>query len=209
MDLARGYGVRRDLPASSSCGEGKSSPRLSAQKNRTLRSCLLIITRGTTSIVAAVEAGIVVMVVVMITTISGHHDDPRAIPLIAISAILAVVMVMMVVVIELGKLDIFVRRRSRPGFMDRLQQRSSVRDRLQPVCEGIGPQDVGRGRTWNRRGFGAGECSERRYRSQKSSDLLFHTLSPRVTFAGCITRWWQTRPLRNGSRDSLAMMSDR
>ena len=42
----------------------------------------------------------------------------------------AFIAVMMVVLVVLGKLDIFVRRRSRPGFIDRLQQRSSVRDRL-------------------------------------------------------------------------------
>src|SRR6202521_5537058 len=75
VDLVDGHRVRRDLPASSSRGEGKSPQRLSTQKNRTLRSCLFVITRGTTSIVAAVEAVMMVMVMVVITTISGHHDD--------------------------------------------------------------------------------------------------------------------------------------
>src|ERR1700682_809601 len=116
-----------------------------------------------------------VMVVMVITTISGHHDDAGAIPLIAISAIEAVMMVMMMI-IELSKLDIFVRRRSRPGLIDCLQQRSGVRDRLEKGGEGIGPQDIGRGRTWNWHSLSSVECSERRHRSQQSSDLLFHIL---------------------------------
>ena len=118
-----------------------------------------------------------VMVVMVITTISGHHDDAGAIPLIAISAIEAVMMVMvMMMIVELSKLDIFVRRRSRPGLIDCLQQRSGVRDRLEKVGEGIGPQDIGRGRTWNWHSLSSVECSERRHRSQQSSDLLFHIL---------------------------------
>jgi hypothetical protein len=148
-----------------------------------------------------------VMVVVMITTISGHHDDAGAIPLIAISAIEAVMMVMVVMMVELNKLDIFVRRRSRPGFIDCLQERSGVRDRLEKVGEGIGPQDIGRGRTWNWRSFGGVECSERRHRSQESSDLFFHILlhsmSPGALPVVCSAapeKWF---------RDSLAMMSDR
>ena len=92
---------------------------------------------GTTSIVAAVEAVMMVMVVMMITTISGHHNDARAIPLIAISAIKAVVMMVMVVVVTviLRQLDIFIRRGNGLGFIDSLQQRRGIRDRLKQIGE--------------------------------------------------------------------------
>ena len=76
-----------------------------AQKNRTRRSCLIVID-CTTSI--AIEAVMVVVVmVVMVSAVSGRHDhDPGR-----ISRIEAVMVMMMVVVvmIELSKLDIFVR----------------------------------------------------------------------------------------------------
>ena len=94
---------------------------------------------GTTSIVAAVEAVMMVMVVMMITTISGHHNDARAIPLIAISAIKAVVMMVMVVTVILRQLDIFIRRGNGLGFIGSLQQRRGIRDRLEQVRERICP----------------------------------------------------------------------
>jgi len=59
-------------------------------------------------------------------------------------------------------------------LIDGLQQRSGVRDWLEKVGKGTGPQDVGR--CWHRRGFGSSECSERSDRSQKSSNLSFHIL---------------------------------
>ena len=88
------------------------------------------------SIVATVEAVVMVMMVVVmmiaVTTISGrHHDDAGLI----ISAILAVVMVVVVVMIELRQLDVLLRRWDRRGFIDRLQRRCGVRDRLQKLGE--------------------------------------------------------------------------
>ena len=80
---------------------------------------------------------VVVMMVIIITTISGYHDDARpisliAIPLIAISPIIAVVMMVMVI---LRQLDIFIGRRSGPGFIDGLQQRRGIRNRLKQIGE--------------------------------------------------------------------------
>ena len=88
------------------------------------------------SIVATVEAVVMVMMVVVmiaVTTISGrHHDDAGLI----ISAILAVVMVVvMMMMVELRQLDAVLRRWNRRGFIDRLQRRCGVRDRLQKLGE--------------------------------------------------------------------------
>jgi hypothetical protein len=153
-----------------------------------------------------------VVVMVMVAAVSGHDDDPGPITRVIVSAILAVVMmvVVMMVMIELGELHISVRRLDRCGFIDSLQQRSRVRDRLKKVGEGIRPQDVARGRTWRWRGLSGIQCPERRHRSQKPSDLLFHKTPPPVIFDGHITRQSATRLLRNGSaKIDLAMISDR
>jgi hypothetical protein len=107
------------------------------------------------------------VVMVMVATISRHHDDgPIPAP--------TTVMVMVMMVVILCELDIFIRRGDRPRFIDRLQQRRSIRNRLKQVRKGICPQNIGRGRTWNRRRLSSVECSERRHRAQKSSDLFFH-----------------------------------
>ena len=129
-----------------------------------------------TSIVAAVEAVVMVMVIMMMMAVSGHDDDPGPITIIIVSAILAVVMmvVVMMMMIELGELHISVRRLGRRRFIDSLQQRSRVRDRLQQVGEGIRPQNVAWGRTRRWRGLSGIQCPECRHRSQKPSDLLFH-----------------------------------
>jgi hypothetical protein len=117
------------------------------------------------------------MMIVIVTVSARHNDDAGRISIIIIiSAIKAVVMVMMVVVmiVELNRLDIFVRRLGRSGFIDRLQQRSRIPDRLKQVSEGIGPQDVGRRRTGNWRGLCGIKYPERRHGPQQSSDLFFH-----------------------------------
>jgi hypothetical protein len=115
------------------------------------------------------------VMVMMMMAVSGHDDDPGPITIIIVSAILAVVMMVVVVMmIELGELHISVRRLGRRRFIDSLQQRSRVRDRLQQVGEGIRPQNVARGRTRRWRGLSGIQCPERRHRSQKPSDLLFH-----------------------------------
>ena len=87
------------------------------------------------SIVATVEAVVMVMMVVVmiaVTTISGrHHDDAGLI----ISAILAVVMMVVMMMVELRQLDAVLRRWNRRGFIDRLQRRCGVWDRLQKLGE--------------------------------------------------------------------------
>ena len=80
------------------------------------------------------------VVMVMVTTISRHHDDGPT-PTI-------VVVVMVVILCEL---NIFIRRGDRPRFIDRLQQRRSIRNWIEKVRKGISPQNIYRGRTCNRR----------------------------------------------------------
>jgi hypothetical protein len=99
-------------------GEGLSTAAIESFHKQTgpLRSCLFI-TDGrdyARSIVAAVEAVMMMMMMmIVIVTVSGRHNDDagRISIIIIISAIKAVVMVMMVVVmiVELNRLDIFVR----------------------------------------------------------------------------------------------------
>src|SRR5258708_19189207 len=162
-----------------------------------------------TSIVAAIEA---VMMVMMVMTVSARHDDDAGrliIPIIsAICVVVVMMMVVVVVMVELGKLNVFVRRRGRRGFIDRLQQRSRVRDRLEKVGEGIRPQNVGWSRTRGRRGLRGIECPERRHRSQKSSDLLVHFLSSNSMLQCAFCPYSATRPSKDGSCDNLGMMSD-
>ena len=68
-----------------------------------------------------------VMVVVMMVVPMARHDDDGPIP----APTVMMVMVMMVVI--LSKLDIFIGRGDRPGFIDHLQQRRSIRDRFQQL----------------------------------------------------------------------------
>jgi hypothetical protein len=151
------------------------------------------------------------VVVVMMMTVSARHDDDAG---RVISAISGVVVVMMVVVItadaddDLGQLDVRVRGLGRSGFIDGLQQRGCVRDRFEQVGEGIRPHYVGRGRTWRRRGLGAAECPERRHRSQKSRDLLFHKSSSSSGFLRAHRPALGNAALKKWFRDDLAMMSD-
>jgi hypothetical protein len=49
------------------------------------------------------------------------------------------VMVVMMVVVILRKLDIFVRGRNGRGFIDSLEQRRGIRDRLKQVRERVCP----------------------------------------------------------------------
>ena len=109
------------------------------------------------------------MVVVMMVPARRYHDpgnDPA----------IGVVMVVVMMVMKLHHLDIAIRRRSRRRLIDGLQHGRSIRDRFQKVGERTGPQHVGRRRT-DRRGLGGIERPERRHRSQKSGDPLFHGFS--------------------------------
>jgi hypothetical protein len=104
---------------------------------------------------------VVVMMMIPITTVSARHYDNAA---FIISAILAVVMVMVVMMIELGHLDVMLRRWNRGGFIDRLQQRRGVRNRLKQIGKRIRPQSLGGSRY--RRCLGGTNGSERRHGSQ-------------------------------------------
>ena len=74
-----------------------------AQKNRTRRSCLIVIDCTTSIAVEAVM--MVVMVMMVVSAVSRRHDHhPGRIPRID-----AVMVMMMVVMIVLSNLDIFVR----------------------------------------------------------------------------------------------------
>jgi hypothetical protein len=92
------------------------------------------------SVVAAIEAVMMVVVMVMVAVAGAGHDDDAGTVTVRVSAMVVVMVMMMVMMtVKLGKLDIFVRRLGRSGFIDRLQQRGRVRDRLQQLSEGIGP----------------------------------------------------------------------
>ena len=82
------------------------------------------------SIVAAVEAVMVMMVMVMMSAIPGHHDHARIVAVMM--PIEAMVMMVVVMMVELGQLDVFSRLSWR-GFVNGLQQRDGVRNRLQQV----------------------------------------------------------------------------
>ena len=105
---------------------------------------------------------VMVMMVVIPAVSRRHHDDARSI------ASIGMMMVVMVVLtdVELRQLDVLVRRRAGSGFIDGLQQRCGVGDRLQQLGEGIRTQYIARGRTRRRRGLSGVECPERRHRSQ-------------------------------------------
>jgi len=68
-----------------------------------------------------------VMVMMMVAAMRQDHDDGRPPP--------HVVVVVMVVMMELGELNVVLRRLRRGLFIDRLQQRLGVRDRLQQIGE--------------------------------------------------------------------------
>jgi hypothetical protein len=68
------------------------------------------------------------VVVVVVVPVAMRHDDDDGPPV-------PTVMVMMVVMMELGKLNVVLRRRLRDLFIDRLQHRLGVRDRLQQIGE--------------------------------------------------------------------------
>ena len=86
--------------------------------------------RSRGSIVATVEAVMVMMVVVMMPAIPGHHDHARIVAVMM--TIEAMVMVVVMMMVELSQLDIF-RRLNWRGFVNGLQQRDGVRDRLQQI----------------------------------------------------------------------------
>jgi hypothetical protein len=117
---------------------------------------------------------VVVVVVMMVPVAMRHHDDHRAAP---------VVMVMMVVVVmELSELNVVLSGRRRTLFIDCLQHRLGVRDRFQQIGKGIRLQYIRRRRC--RCSLGSVQCSERRHRSQKSSDLLVHKVSSKAHSPG-------------------------
>jgi len=97
------------------------------------------------------------VVMVMVPEPRWHDDDAPPV---------AVVMMVVVMVVwkhnELGELDVRLRRR--PRFIDRLQRRRGVRNRLKQVRERIRSQHVGRGR--NGRGLSGIDGANRRYRAQ-------------------------------------------
>jgi hypothetical protein len=93
----------------------------------------------------------VMMMVVVVVVASGSDHDPRG------PAIGVMVVMMMMVTTHHDKLRQFdIRWRHGGGFIDRLQQRRGVRDRLQQVGEGTRPQHVARG--WTRSGLSGVEC---------------------------------------------------
>jgi hypothetical protein len=115
-----------------------------------------------------------VMVMMVVPVAMRHHDDHRPTP---------VVMVMMVVVmVELSELNVVLSGSRRTLFIDCLQHRLGVRDRLQQIGEGIRLQYVCR--RGCRCSLGSVQCSERRHRSQKSSDLLVHKVSSKAHSPG-------------------------
>jgi hypothetical protein len=109
------------------------------------------------------------MVVVMMTVAMRHHDDHRAAPM--------AVMMVVVMVMKLRELDVVRRRRRGFAFIDRLQLRLGVWDRLQQIGERIRLQNVDRRRC--RRCLSSIQGPERRHRSQKSSNLLVHMSPPK------------------------------
>lgn len=70
----------------------------------------------------------VVVMMMMPAAMRQDHDDRRPPSHV-------VVVVMMMVVVELGELNVVLRRLRRGLFIDRLQQRLGVRDRLQQIGE--------------------------------------------------------------------------
>jgi hypothetical protein len=73
---------------------------------------------------------VVMMMVVMVMMMPMGHPDDDTRP---ISVMMVVVMVI------LRELDISIRGRRRPLFVDRLQERARIRDRLQQLGIGVGP----------------------------------------------------------------------
>ena len=114
---------------------------------------------------------VVVVVVVVIAAVPRHDDHTgpvliivTAVAIPAVEAVMMVMVVVMMVIIVLRQLDIFARCGGRSGFVDSSQQRSRIRDRLQEVGVGIGPQDFGRVRS--RRSLCRAQGAECRHRSQ-------------------------------------------
>jgi hypothetical protein len=78
------------------------------------------------------ESVVVVMVMMMVMVVMPVRDDhdPRS----AISVVMVVVMMVI-----LRELDISIRGRRRLLFVDHLQERARIRDRLQELGIGVGP----------------------------------------------------------------------
>jgi hypothetical protein len=73
---------------------------------------------------------VVMMMVVMVVMMPMRHPDDDARPV-------SVMMVVMMVILR--ELDITIRGSRRPLFVNRLQQRGRIRDRLQELGIGVGP----------------------------------------------------------------------
>jgi hypothetical protein len=73
----------------------------------------------------------VVVMVVMMMVVAMRHDDDDGPPVPTVMVMMVVVVVMM----ELGKLNVVFRRWRRDLFIDGLQHRLGVRDRLQQIGE--------------------------------------------------------------------------
>src|SRR5262245_17002863 len=98
---------------------------------------------------------VVVMMVVVIPAMRHHDDGP-----VEIGAVM-----MMVVMMILRELDGPLLPAGQLPIVERLQLRCRIRDRVQKLGVGIGPQHVGGG------GLRGSQSAERRHRSQNSGDL--------------------------------------
>ena len=102
------------------------------QKNRAPRGP---VSRRSASVIAT---EVVVMMMVVVMPMASDHDHGSTTPMAVM------VMVMVVVVMVLGELDVCVGGRGLT-FVDDLQDRRGIRDRLQQVGVGIGLQRIRRG----------------------------------------------------------------
>jgi len=125
------------------------------KKNRAPRGPVLK-SRSAGSIIAAKVVMVMVVVVVPMATDYDHGA----------SAVMAVMMMMMVMMV-LSELYIGA---CWSLLVDHFKYRGGVRDRFQQFRIGVGLQRVRR----HRRGIRRRQRPERRHRSQKSSNLLFH-----------------------------------
>jgi hypothetical protein len=73
---------------------------------------------------------VMMMVVMVVMMMPMRHPDDDARPV-------SVMMVVMMVILR--ELDITIRGSRRPLFVNRLQQRGRIRDRLQELGIGVGP----------------------------------------------------------------------
>ena len=107
------------------------------------------------------------MMVMVAEPIPRHHDHARRIA--AVEAVMVMMVVVMMMIVELSDVKVLMRSGWR-RFIDRLQCRCCVRDRLQQLGEGTGVQDVCR----SRRRLSRSGRAQRGHGAEKSGDFLFH-----------------------------------